>query len=68
MAYRTNKSWIHIQMFRIIIILGAILGAVAGAIAGDPAQGAKMGAAVGATAGGMQGLGARRRQRMVGRY
>lgn len=47
---------------------GAALGAIAGAIAGDPAQGAKIGAAVGGTRGGMDGLAARRRARMVGRY
>ncbi|GAX21315.1 hypothetical protein FisN_1Lh149 [Fistulifera solaris] len=44
---------------------GAVLGAVAGAITGDPGQGAKIGAAVGATGGAMNGLGARRRARLL---
>lgn len=45
---------------------GVVLGAVAGAVAGDAKKGAKMGAAVGATGGAMQGLGARRRARLLG--
>jgi hypothetical protein len=45
-------------------VKGAVIGAIGGAIAGDPAQGAKMGAAMGGAAGGMQGLGARRRDRL----
>ena len=44
---------------------GAVLGAVAGAIAGDAGKGAKIGAAVGATGGAMNGLGARRRARLL---
>lgn len=44
---------------------GVILGAVGGAIAGDAKKGVKIGAAVGATGGAMQGLGARRRARLI---
>lgn len=48
-------------------VKGVVIGAVAGAVAGDARRGAKIGAATGAAAGGMQGLGARRRARLVGR-
>jgi hypothetical protein len=46
---------------------GATIGAIGGAIAGDPAKGAAMGAAMGAAGGGLDGLAARRRQRLRGR-